>query len=1216
MDGASEVDRGRSRAPLIRTAAPFVGRGQELAQLTHGLQQAVAGQPAIVLISGESGIGKTRLLQELRAQALQGDVRVGYGRGYEDLALPYLPFIEAWRALREQIPEDVERLLGQDGEVIARLLQPADAVQAASPAASAQGDQAKLHLFLAVSGAIVTLARRYPILFIVDDLHWADRSSLDLFGHLAFAVADAAMREAVSLLLIGTYRPTEPETHLARLIARLQREDICQTLALAGLSEAEIHRLVQGLGLARPSHQLIATVHEATRGNPLFVQEVVDHLVRREALQEQGGYLVTAAAPADLPLPEQVTGAILARTRDLSQACQNVLTLGACLGDRFSLQVLSAVSGLSEDAVLELLEAGLQQRLLLSEGQAFQFAHPLIRQVFYRLPSAARRQRLHAQIGRALQRLYADCLEAHVLEIAHHLVRAGPALEADTVVKYARWAGDQAFAVYAWGEAARYYEAALAVASATQRLSVQERATLHFWAGLAHQREQETGPCLDHYEKAIAAYRQAGDLGGLARALMQKVRTYYRTAAYGALVEVQPLEEVLEALGDREPELCGSILAILSQAYRVAKQTATAQEMAQRALEIGQRIHDDRLCAEASFALGLVQAQSLHVKDTLESWRSALACARRANDLWLQGLPLTRMPHILISLGRLDEAETVAQEACELTRRTLDWGDHSLALSSLTFGAVARGDFATAEQRAHETLRMVWRSRYPWGGSRALFALACARALRGAWEEAEDVLKMLIEPGRVFEEPGSIVQGFVGIFRQLLRVHSGAVAEAIEPLAADLEKSAGIDSYALAPFCAVVELGDLLSSPAMAEYPYQVLSMVAERGILFSSANGWVFMLPRVLGVAATLNRWWDVAEAHLRAAIEVARCANAQPELGRSYLDYARMLVARGRKRDRRRAIELVKQALPIFHELGMAPFVQRAARLAEFLQSRIPLPSLPSNVYPDHLTEREVAVVRQIAQGRTDQAIADELVLAPKTVRRHVEAIFTKLGVSSRIAVAAYAFDKGLVPQLSSARAFKTTSPAERPRGRRQTLQEEASSRAAEPLRILLVTDMESSTALLRRLGDALAHEVVRLHNTMMREALHRHRGVEVIHTGDGLVAAFASPSHAIACAIAMQQAFAGYNRAHPDRPIRVRMGLNAGEPIATEGGLFGTAVYTAFRVCARAQAGQILVSEVIRQLAAGTEFTFIDCGRVALKGFPGRFRLYEVPWEETDA
>jgi adenylate cyclase len=117
--------------------------------------------------------------------------------------------------------------------------------------------------------------------------------------------------------------------------------------------------------------------------------------------------------------------------------------------------------------------------------------------------------------------------------------------------------------------------------------------------------------------------------------------------------------------------------------------------------------------------------------------------------------------------------------------------------------------------------------------------------------------------------------------------------------------------------------------------------------------------------------------------------------------------------------------------------------------------------------------------------------------------------------------------------------------------------------------------------------------------------------MHTGDGIEASFLSAATAIECAIAMQQAFAKHNQEHPDRPLRVRIGLNAGEPILMEGRLFGTAVHTTFRICGRAQPGQILVSEAIQQLAAGKGVVFVNRGRVALKGLPGRVRLYEVRW-----
>ena len=1015
MQGLYEVDHRESPATLVRIAPPFVGRKQELAWLEHSLQEMAGGQPRVMLIAGEAGIGKTRLLQEVRLMAVRHGAQVGYGRCYEDLALPYLPFVEALHPLLEHIREDTGRTLGLDADVLGQLFRQARLPSAgAGPSMAVQADQDKLRLLLAVSGTIIKLAQGCPTLFIVDDLHWADQPSLELFGYLAFTLAEAAMRGQVPLLIFGAYRPVEPEERLSRLIARLQREAICQTFTLSGLSEPEIQSLIQGLGHSRPSHQLTATVSGATQGNPLFVQEVLHHLVQQDALRERGGYLVATASPSDLRLPEHVTGAIVARIRSLSEGSQRVLTLASCVGEIFSLPTLATVSGVSEAELLDLLEEGMRQRLLRSEGQVFQFAHPLIRHVFYHEASAARRQRIHCQIAQALEHLYADSLDAHLLEIAPHLLRAGPTAQAEDVMNYARRAGDQAFSVSAWREAAHYYEGALSAAGSCGRLSLHDRAEMHYRAGLAYYRDQDVGPCLDHHNKAIEAYRLAGDMRGLAQALMEKTHIPYRTSPYGTRVDVQALENVLQALGEDEPGLRGNIAAAISQAYRYGRQPAKAKEMAQRAVEIGQRLKDDRLCAEASFALGMAQAQTLHVRETLESWQNAVAHARRADDLWLQGQPLTRLPHILTSLGRLDEAQAIAHEAGELICTTQDWGNYSLTLSTLVCLAVARGDFATAERRTHETMLMMSRSRYPWGGSRALFAQACARALCGAWAEAEDILDLLVEPGRVFEDSGPIIQAFVGVFRRLLRMQVAGEVDTLEPFALNLLQGNEMDSYALAPLCALVELGNLMHAPVMAEQPYKALTLAAERGVLFSNANGWMFLIPRVLGVAATLQQQWDTAATHFQTAIDAATRIGARPELGRTYLDYARTLISRGKREDHRQAGELVRQASHIFDTLQMAPFARQAAQLAQALQMHIPSSSQPGAAYPDRLSKQEVDVLVLIAHGRSNREIGDNLLLSPRTVAPHVRNIFNKIGVRSRTAATAYTIEQGLVAQL----------------------------------------------------------------------------------------------------------------------------------------------------------------------------------------------------------
>jgi class 3 adenylate cyclase len=173
-------------------------------------------------------------------------------------------------------------------------------------------------------------------------------------------------------------------------------------------------------------------------------------------------------------------------------------------------------------------------------------------------------------------------------------------------------------------------------------------------------------------------------------------------------------------------------------------------------------------------------------------------------------------------------------------------------------------------------------------------------------------------------------------------------------------------------------------------------------------------------------------------------------------------------------------------------------------------------------------------------------------------------------------------------------------------------APSREPGGLVTILFTDVEGSTALTQRLGDARARDVLREHERIVREALQAHGGAEVKALGDGFMASFGSATRALECAIAMQRAFAAHSESAKE-PIRVRVGLNAGEPIAEAEDLFGTAVNLAARIAAQAQGGEIMASDVVRQLVAGKGFLFADRGEVALRGFEDPVRLYEVRWRE---
>ncbi|MEX1158788.1 MAG: adenylate/guanylate cyclase domain-containing protein, partial [Thermomicrobiales bacterium] len=171
--------------------------------------------------------------------------------------------------------------------------------------------------------------------------------------------------------------------------------------------------------------------------------------------------------------------------------------------------------------------------------------------------------------------------------------------------------------------------------------------------------------------------------------------------------------------------------------------------------------------------------------------------------------------------------------------------------------------------------------------------------------------------------------------------------------------------------------------------------------------------------------------------------------------------------------------------------------------------------------------------------------------------------------------------------------------------------SASASEASVTILFTDMEGSTALTQRLGDASAQEVLRTHNRIVRAALSAHGGSEVKHTGDGLMVSFPSATRALECAVAIQQRVAAHVEAHPNTDLRVRIGLNAGEPVAEAGDYFGTAVQLAARICEMAEAGQILVAGVVRDLSAGKGFLFADHGETVARGFEDAVHVYEVRW-----
>ncbi len=235
----------------------FVGRESDINLIEEQFLHVMTAQPRVLLIEGIADMGKSRLVEEIASRAKRHDMRIAVGRCYEDMAQPYDPF----RSLLVHFEE--ANLLDDSGSSFLRLL--AGRATHAAEVLTADGSRPEKRLFMNVAQAMITLASKGPLVLIVEDLHWADPSTLDLFDYMAFALAEDA---SVPLLLVGTYRPTKRESRLGWLLERLQIERVVKSLALSGLDESETRHLLRELRVRRATQQVVQMVHQATHGIP------------------------------------------------------------------------------------------------------------------------------------------------------------------------------------------------------------------------------------------------------------------------------------------------------------------------------------------------------------------------------------------------------------------------------------------------------------------------------------------------------------------------------------------------------------------------------------------------------------------------------------------------------------------------------------------------------------------------------------------------------------------------------------------------------------------------------------------------------------------------------------------------------------------------------------------------------------------------------------
>src|SRR5215510_5928420 len=438
---------------------PFIGRIPELDTLLRLWRGAVDGQRAVAFLSGEPGIGKTRLSCELARRAHAQGMTVLYGRCDDDLGVPYQPFVEALAFVVDNFdPAVFTEALGRHASELTRLVpRLAEHVPDVIESITTDPETSQYRLFEAVAGALALGSAVRPILFVIDDLHWAAKPTLLMLRHVA------ASTDPARLLIVGTYRDTDlyRAQPLAEALADLRRLDHVERIALSGLDAPQVVEFmtrVAGHELDASGLALAHMIFDETDGNPLFTGEVLRHLRETGAIVEHDGHWTTFGDVTAIGIPDGVKEVIGRRLSRLSTRANDVLQLAAVVGRTFDLAVLEQLVDFDRDDLLAALDEAVEARVISEAGVAtYQFAHALMRSALYDELRPTRRARLHERVAEAVSLVYERSLEPHLGELAYHYARSIGTGDVDKAVDYSRRAGERALQQLAFDDAISWF---------------------------------------------------------------------------------------------------------------------------------------------------------------------------------------------------------------------------------------------------------------------------------------------------------------------------------------------------------------------------------------------------------------------------------------------------------------------------------------------------------------------------------------------------------------------------------------------------------------------------------------------------------------------------------------------------------------------------------------------------------------------------------------
>lgn len=555
---------------------PFVGRAREIEQLEQAVARALSGAGGLVLISGEAGVGKTSVAEAITEHARAHGMFVYTSSCPEgQSSVPFWPWIQIGRAVRDTFEQ-----LGSDVSGVSDLLH--TDVSAMLSEDPVEAEAARFRLYELTARDIEARAAIAPGFFLIDDLQWADRSSLHLLRFLVPRLAK------LRLLIVATFRveEVEPGDPLDEAVGWMMRERNVERIHLRGLDAADVAAYLAAVG-TRTEGGLPAVLHERTDGNPFYLIELV-RLLTSEGL--------IGAERSALPLgmegvPLSVQEVIRRRLARLPEGTRAILGVASIVGREFAIDLVAEAARLDLDEALDLLEPALVTGVLTEDPQPvrLRFSHALVRDVARASLPAVQRARLHLRVGEALEKRYADALDAPVSELAHHFWHAMSVGGADRALSYARAAAERATASLAYDEAVQHWNYALTAVEAARPGDADARMDVLFSLGLALRRNGDVAGGWQRMEELIDLATRAGDDERALRAAISFGGIdLWNWRDYGEVNErvVALLEHALTWVPARAPELLARVFATLAVELAYGDRRAEAESYGMAAVEL------------------------------------------------------------------------------------------------------------------------------------------------------------------------------------------------------------------------------------------------------------------------------------------------------------------------------------------------------------------------------------------------------------------------------------------------------------------------------------------------------------------------------------------------------------------------------------------------------------------------------------------------------